>query len=236
MHFLIGPASTNGALGAAARQANLRGGRQAVRLGGVLLPSENDVAEGVRKARPGGRTERHTQAIYDATLRLLADKGYAALAFNDIAEAAGVNRSTLYRRWSSRAELVLDAIGVSLAEQIAAPDTGALREDMRGVLRQIGAYISTPLGAAALTASIEIGATAGDTSRLERWRTRLSAFDVMFDRAQARGEIAADLDRAAVFALAAGAVHFRLIFTGEAIDEAWVDRVIAVWSGALTSR
>ena len=197
------------------------------------MPSDTSPAP--RRTRPGGRTERHTQAIYDAVLRLLEQSGYAALTFNDVAEAAGVNRSTLYRRWSGRAELVLDAIGVSLTERIVAPDAGSLREDMRGTLRQIGAYISTPLGTAALTASIEIGAGAGAGDRLERWRTRLSAFDVMFDRALARGEIAADLDRAAAFALAAGAVHFRLIFTGEAIDEAWVERVVALWSGLLIS-
>ncbi|MBA4011455.1 MAG: hypothetical protein C0481_06270 [Phenylobacterium sp.] len=194
------------------------------------MPS--DTSPATRRPRPGGRTERHTQAIYDAVLRLLEQSGYGALTFNDVAEAAGVARSTLYRRWPGRAELVLDAIGVSLTEQIVAPDTGSLREDMRGTLRQIGAYISTPLGVAALTASLEIGTGTGE--RLERWRTRLSAFDVMFDRAIARGEIAEDLDRAAAFAIAAGAIHFRLIFTGEAIDEAWVERVIALWSGLLT--
>lgn len=194
----------------------------------------SDPSPAARRTRPGGRTERHTQAIHDAVLRRLEQAGYGALTFNDVAEAAGVARSTLYRRWSGRAELVLDAIGVSLTERIVAPDTGSLCEDMRGVLRQIGAYISTPLGRAALTASIEIGTMGAAGDRLERWRTRLSAFDVMFDRAQARGEIAAELDRNAAFALAAGAVHFRLIFTGEAIDEAWVDRVIGLWSGLLT--
>ncbi|MBL8555593.1 MAG: TetR/AcrR family transcriptional regulator [Phenylobacterium sp.] len=190
-------------------------------------------AAGRRRARPGGRTERHTDAIYRATLLQLAERGYAGLAFNDIAAAAGVARSTLYRRWSGRAELVLDAIGVSLSEAIVAPDTGSLVEDMRQTLRQIGAYISTPLGAAVVAASLEIGATGVPGGRLERWRERLSAFDAMFDRATARGEIASDLDRTASFALAAGAIHFRLIFTGEALDEAWVGRVVATWERSL---
>lgn len=61
------------------------------------MPSDTSPAP--RRTRPGGRTERHTQAIYDAVLRLLEESGYGALTFNDVAEAAGVNRSTLYRRW-----------------------------------------------------------------------------------------------------------------------------------------
>lgn len=199
-----------------------------------MADDANNAAAG-RRMRPGGRTERHTEAIYRSTLTALAEGGYAALAFNDIARAAGVNRSTLYRRWSNRAELVLDAIGMSLAEEIAAPDTGSLREDMRQTLQQIGAYVSTPLGAAVLAASLEIGNGAIPGSRLDRWRERLAAFDAMFDRAVSRGEIAQDLDRTASFALAAGAIHFRLIFTGDALDEGWVDRVVTAWAASLST-
>lgn len=197
------------------------------------MTSKDGITVRNRQTRPGGRTQRHTQAIFDCTLTLLAEKGYAALAFNDVAEAAGVSRSTLYRRWSSRAELVLDAIGVSLTEQIVAPDTGSLREDLRSTLKQIGTYISTPLGAAALVASIEIGTSAADPSRPDRWRSRLADFDPMFDRAVARGEIPSDFDRAAAFALAAGAIHFRRIFTGDAADDEWADRVMASWEALL---
>jgi len=196
-----------------------------------LADDASDPAE-VRRARPGGRTERHTTAIYRATLTQLAERGYAALAINDVAAAAGVARSTLYRRWPGRAELVLDAIGVSLTEEIVAPDTGSLVEDMRETLRQIGAYISTPLGAAVLAASLEI-ADGSTTDRQARWRARLSAFDPMFDRAVARGEIAPDVDRVAIFALAAGAIHFRRIFTGEALKDDWCDRVISNWTRSI---
>lgn len=185
-----------------------------------------------RKTRPGGRTQRHTEAIYETTLSLLTEKGYGAIVFNDIAEAAGVSRSTLYRRWSSRAELVLDAIGVSLVERIIAPDMGSLVEDMRATLRQVGDYIATPLGAAVLVASIEIEAT--KAVRSTRSRSRLADFDPMFDRAVARGEIPADFDREAGLALADGAIYFRRIFEGEPNDEAWIDRVITLWRRVLS--
>lgn len=183
--------------------------------------------------RPGGRTRRHSEQIYAAARRLLGERGYSGLTFLDVAQAAGVNRSTLYRRWESIAELVQDAVGAEVAEQIAAPDTGSLEGDMRTVLRRIVAYISTPVGTAALAASLEIGETQADGPRAPRWRTRLADFDAMFDRAQARGEITAAFDRETAFSLAAGALYFRRIVAGQPLDEAWIERVLALWTGKL---
>lgn len=187
-----------------------------------------------QKRRPGGRTQRHTQAIFDSTLGLLAANGYAALTFNEIADAAGVSRSTLYRRWPTRAELVLDAIFASLEQRIVPPDTGTFSGDLRATLRQIGEYLDTPLGAAVLVASIEIEISTAAGPPTARWETRLADLDPMFDRAIARGEVPADFDSQASFALASGSIYFRRIFMSQAIDEQWLDRVMAVWERSLS--
>lgn len=187
------------------------------------------MAEAVRRRRPGGRTGRHTEAIFRATLELLAAKGYSALLLNDIAEAAGVHRTTLYRRWTRRAELVLDAIEASVAERIVPPDLGSLRADMRATLRQIADYIATPLGAAALAASVEIGTQEASTGAPDRWLRRMAELDPMFVRAQARGEIAADYDREGAVALAAGALYVSVIWIGGPISDVWIDRALDAW-------
>ncbi len=178
--------------------------------------------------RPGGRTERHTRSIIDNTLRLLETQGYAALSFSDIASASGVSRSTLHRRWSSRAELVLDAIVTSVAEKITAPDLGSLRADLKGMLRSVGDYISTPLGSAVLVASLELELSPGQ-DRPGRWATRIADFDPMFDRAIQRGEIPANFDRDAALALASGALYYRRITASGPLDDEWIERVFDAW-------
>lgn len=182
--------------------------------------------------RPGGRSGRHTRSIIDHTLRLLEERGYAALTLNDVALAAGVSRSTLYRRWPSRAELVLQAIGQSLIESVQPSDTGAFVSDLRETLRQIADYLSTPLGGAAIGASIEIGASAMEL-RHAIWTARLAEFAPIFERAIARGELAADFDQEAALAATSGALYFRKILSAQPIDALWIDRVIAMWKGHL---
>ena len=187
------------------------------------------MAEDTRRRRPGGRTGRHTEAIFRSTLELLAVKGYAALVLNDIAEAAGVHRTTLYRRWTSRAELVLDAVEASVTERIVPPDLGSLRADMRATLRQIADYLATPLGAAALAASVEIGTRETPTGAPDRWLRRMAELDPMFARAQARGEITADYDREGAVALAAGALYVSIVWIGGPISDGWIDRALDAW-------
>ncbi|MET9491007.1 TetR/AcrR family transcriptional regulator [Nocardia sp. NPDC006630] len=93
--------------------------------------------------RRGAELER---AILMATLEELAERGYSALTMERVAIRARTSKAVLYRRWSGRAELVMDAykgIGISDAD---VPDTGSLREDVISLLRQISAKMTTPFG------------------------------------------------------------------------------------------
>jgi hypothetical protein len=58
------------------------------------------------------------------------------------------------------------------------------------------------------------------------WSERLAAVDPLFEQAIARGEIASDIDREAVFGALAGAVYFRLIVSGQRGNDAWIRRVL----------
>jgi AcrR family transcriptional regulator len=69
---------------------------------------ETSAVPGPRR-RPGGRSARIQAVVFEATLRLLEEKGYEALSFASIAECAGVHEATLYRRWKAKEQLVLDA-------------------------------------------------------------------------------------------------------------------------------
>lgn len=192
--------------------------------------ADSDHSEtGRRTRRPGGRTQDVSQRIFAATADVLIARGYGALTFNEIADQAGVSRSTLYRRWPTKAELVLDVASTLLAERVKAPDTGSLHEDAAAALMQTGALLASPFGGALIAAYIELERAAeGREWRQELFVRRLTDLWPMFERAKARGEIAADFDAEAAIAAAAGAMYFRVIMMARTVDRAWVERVLAM--------
>src|SRR5204863_7509489 len=70
----------------------------------------------------------------EATLDVIAARGVRGLTTAAVAERAGISKATMYRRWRSKEALVVDAVA-SLVSEIAIPDTGSLREDVRALLR-----------------------------------------------------------------------------------------------------
>jgi AcrR family transcriptional regulator len=87
-------------------------------------------------------------AIYEATLDELIAVGYAELTMERVANRARASKGSLYRRWSSRAELVVDAVHYTLPECAEVPDTGNVREDLLGCLRGFANLLNGPSGAA----------------------------------------------------------------------------------------
>lgn len=84
-----------------------------------MLSSERHVSSsGQTQARPRGRPRRAAagKAIVDATLELLAERGFQATTMEAIASRAGVGRNTIYRRWPSKEELIAHALGELIAE------------------------------------------------------------------------------------------------------------------------
>jgi AcrR family transcriptional regulator len=76
----------------------------------------------------------------------LAQNGYDAFTMERVAGRARTSKAALYRRWSGRAELALDACKSHDSAQIDVPDTGNLRADVLALLRQVAASMASPLG------------------------------------------------------------------------------------------
>lgn len=81
-----------------------------------------------------------------ATLEELTETGYASLTMDRVAARARTSKAALYRRWSGRAELVIDACSMHGVSDLDPPDTGDLRADVLTLLRQVSAKMTSPLG------------------------------------------------------------------------------------------
>ena len=93
--------------------------------------------------RRGAVLER---AICEAALAELAEVGYLNFSLERVAHRARTGNASIYRRWHSRAQLLLDALSRTLPEAADLPDTGQLRQDLLELLRRLAARQAGPAG------------------------------------------------------------------------------------------
>jgi AcrR family transcriptional regulator len=189
-------------------------------------------------ARTRGPSKRVRAAAIAATLAELADGGYAALSLERVARRGGVNKTTLYRRWGTREELVLEAMLERAGEHISVPDTGSLREDLLELARTAAANAATPEVAAMARA---VAAESPRDSRLAEangrfWAERLALDRVIVERAIERGEVRPGLDPGRVIEAVLGPIHLRLLLTGEAVDGDFLEEIVDMVVEGIASR
>ncbi len=106
----------------------------------ALRPSPVDA-----RARVGGRSARVVSEVLRATAEELGRVGYLALRVEDVAQHAGVNKTTIYRRWPTKADLVTAALRELDVTFQEVPDTGSIREDLLTMLRRVTDIERTPI-------------------------------------------------------------------------------------------
>ncbi len=175
------------------------------------------------------RDPRIDSAILSATAELLVQIGYSNLSLAAVAERAGTTKSALYRRWSSKAELVHEAAfpAAPTALQAAAGDIAA---DIRMMIAATRDVFTTPVVRAALP-----GLVADMTADAELNARVLARFADLFARAHAlreavdRGEAHPDVDPDRLIELIGGATMLRmLLYPDDMLDDAWVDQTTAI--------
>jgi AcrR family transcriptional regulator len=88
------------------------------------------------------RSARAHRAILDAAIDLFVEQGYQGMSIEGVAARAGVGKTTIYRRWPSKEDLIVDAID-ELIFEVQPPDTGSLRADLIGLLVQLQNALTT---------------------------------------------------------------------------------------------
>jgi len=174
------------------------------------------------KKRPGRpRSAQSHQAILRAALQLLAEVGFNAMSMDAIAACAGVGKTTIYRRYTSKAELVADAIE-NVREEIILPDTGTLWGDIEALIENAAQITLSPVGRQTVAMIISSASSNPQFAQIywtKYLHPRRKSFAVVLERAKARNEIQANLDPDLVFDTMSGIMLYALIFPPTA--ESW---------------
>ena len=191
--------------------------------------------------RPGGRTADITERVRQAVVELAIEGGFQACTFSNVAERAGVQRSTLYRRFPDRWATIIDAFLAKSGNEVVAELTGSFEKDLRSVLKRLAATLDTPLGPAVMAIAARLQADSDADYPRDYFDGRMGQLEPMFEAAIARGDLPADVDREELFTAAAGPLWFRKFIAGRPLDSGFIDRVVenVCWlycSGARPSR
>ncbi len=191
----------------------------------MVLLQATEPARTSRGGRP--RDPSRDSVIRAAILRLLAEVGYGALTMDAVAAEAGVGKATIYRRWRTKHDLVVDTISDINRAVAVPPDTGSVEGDVRALMDLVVTTVQSPAGSAirSLLPAMQHQPALVEAFRngpLAVWR---SAFGEMWARAEARGEIRPDTDRTITAEAISALIVQRWLLTGEPLDEAYVDKV-----------
>lgn len=172
--------------------------------------------------RPRGRPRSATahQAILDAALGELRERGYAALTIEGIAGRAGVGKQTIYRWWSSKADVVLDAVLDLASTRIIVPDEGSLSDDLVAFLRATFRQRGERPVLIGLMAEAILDPTFATQFRDRFLFSRRAALRSILQRAVERGEVAAELDLELLIDVVYGVLWYRLLLDHAPITEA----------------
>lgn len=171
--------------------------------------------------RPGGRTARVRAAVLEATQDELVEHGFHGLTMDQVAARAGVGKTTVYRRWGSRAGLVTDLM-VDLAEQSSPhADTGSIEGDLlANALSVKDAVTDHRLG---VTFQAVIAAGTSDAQAVQALQAfylrRIEEWAKVVDAAVRRGELPEGTDGMEVIRAISAPLYYRLLVTKEPVDE-----------------
>jgi AcrR family transcriptional regulator len=184
--------------------------------------------------RPGGRSADNLARIVAATGELLVEKGYGRLSAEEVAERAGVHRSTVHRRFPTRAELVAQMMTTLASERVPVPDTGRLADDLLAFARDVRSATSDPIAGALTRAVVAEGGDRTELSAVSSafWAQRWEGAGEIVRRAIARGEVPERTDHRLVVELVVAPIHFRTFVTNDPVtDELLVQIVATVLEG-----
>ncbi|MEO3926553.1 TetR/AcrR family transcriptional regulator [Micromonosporaceae bacterium B7E4] len=177
-----------------------------------------------------------TDAIRRAVMKELAAVGYGRLSIEAVARRAGVGKTAIYRRWSSKLEMVLEIVSRVAGQSLPLPDTGSLRGDLEVLLRILARALRHPLASQIIPDLMAEAARNPQIAGTLEEALRANQRDIgilLLGRAVDRGELPSGADPDEAVDLIVGPLYWRLAVARTPLPEAYVPRLAAAIAAGL---
>lgn len=179
-----------------------------------------------KRGRP--RNMETQNAILSASYDLLLESGFGAVTVEKIADRAKVSKATIYKWWPNKAAVVMDGFLSAAAARLPIPDTGSVFRDILEHATNMARFTRSREGSILLEI---IGEGQVDSALAEAFRTRyvqprrLEVHGIL-EEGLRRGELNKDLDFALFTDLIYGSIFYRLLVSGDRIDDHYVEQLV----------
>jgi AcrR family transcriptional regulator len=176
------------------------------------------------------RSDEAHQRILEAAYKLMNQIGFNELTMEAIAARAEVGKPTIYRRWSSKAHLVMDAFLAAVNPELTFPDTGSVAESIRLQMQQLVKVLLSPPGR---IIAVLIGGGQTDAKLIEAFREnwlipRRKAASEVFKKGVECGELRADVNVEVAIDALYSPLFYRLLLRHAPLTQDFVDELVDV--------
>jgi AcrR family transcriptional regulator len=173
------------------------------------------------------RVRRSKASVLKVTAELLTETGLGGVSVDEVARRSGVAKTTIYRHWPTRSDLLMEACSQLGTEQ-EVPDTGSVEGDISTLLTNLAELLLTARWASVVPSVVDAAERDADIAaihgRLQRGHAR--PFQEVIARAKRNGEISRNVDSAAMIAALIGPLFYRRWFSRESLDDKVVKDVV----------
>jgi AcrR family transcriptional regulator len=177
---------------------------------------------------PQARGEAFTNTVLNAALTQLAQVGFERLSIPQVATKAGVNKTSIYRRWPSKADLVRDALSIAMSHADEPPNTGQLCTDLIALAKTVATFTQSRVGTALARIMLAEGgnpevraianAAYGEAGKHGPW--------IVIQRAVQRGELSGAVDPSLMLFTIAGAIMHRVFVEQKSASDEFLKQVV----------
>ena len=179
-----------------------------------------------KRGRPRNIETQHS--ILRASYDLLFEYGFAAVTVEKIAERAGVSKATIYKWWPNKAAVVIDGYLSAASERLPVPDTGNVFTDLlihatnltRFLVSDEGKIITQLIGEGQFDAGL------AETYQSRYFQPRRNETRHIIERGVQRKELRSDVSTSLCIDLIYGPIFYRLILTGEPLNDHFVSEIV----------
>jgi AcrR family transcriptional regulator len=192
-------------------------------------PRDAVVRRAAHRGNRYGRSEQARQAVLEAADDLLVERGYAGVTIEGIAARAGVAKQTIYRWWSTKVDILMDAFIDDMAQHLTPPDHGDLGLDLRTHLSRVADFLTRSDAGAVFRALV--GQAQQDPKLAARLRKDYLSQQRVRDclpllRAVECGQLPPDTDLDLALDQLLGPIHYRALVTGQPVPRGFTDGLV----------
>jgi AcrR family transcriptional regulator len=196
----------------------------------AAMKTKKRAAGRVKPLRSAPRGAAVVGAVIRATFEELAEVGYGGLSIDDVARRAGVNKTTVYRRWPTKQDLVTAALLALPEEYFTMPNTGTLRGDLTEIARRIACIFQAVEGRAMMRILFFEGRLTQLTHVEAHFESKRQAtgMPAILNRAIARGELPRGFDQQMLDEVLFGTIVCKALVDRTPVDEGFLARLVDV--------